>query len=146
MSLEETRTNCTKEIMSEQKKYLDKVVDKKFIQRLLDIGHKLDINKGGIFDSRSGVVNIWASPTEKPSCWNEEIIQGCLDFPRDYVGGLYWEFQDENKYKLYIDASPYALLNGPDRSENRVLSPQQWQNVINWLEEKSWDLIRLAGN
>lgn len=122
------------------KKQLNIIVDQDTIRKILAVGHEFDVNKNGLFDARGGCVNFWCSPEDKPDCWNQEIIQGALEYPRDYVGGLYWDLQDDDKYSLYIDVSPFQLLD-----KSKTLSDKDWESCTEWVEKQAKSLIRLAG-
>src|SRR5262249_62215855 len=49
---------------------LDLAVDREFVQRLLATGRAFDLETGGLSDARSGVINVWCSPDDKPACWH----------------------------------------------------------------------------
>jgi hypothetical protein len=40
--------------------------DREFVQRLLATGRAFNLERGGLYDARSGVVNVWA----KRRCWS----------------------------------------------------------------------------
>lgn len=114
--------------------------DRHFIRELLRRGHERDVNKGGLCDSRSGCVNFWCSPEDKPDCWATEIIQGSLAYPRAYVGGLYWNWREDDTVTFYVDVSPFDLLrDGAGRT--RQLSDETWESVLAWIEAKAMELI-----
>jgi hypothetical protein len=87
---------------------------------VLRVGHDVDINKGGLWDARSGCVNIWAAPDDKPEGWpaNVEITQGGLDYPRSFVadvsmqwpedGPVNWDDR-EHRYPVVADITCYDL-------------------------------------
>jgi hypothetical protein len=118
-------------------------VSRSFVQRLLKTASEFDINKGGLFDARSVCANIWCSPDDKPSCWNIEVTKGGLNYPREYVGGLYWDWLDDDRVSLYLDATPYALLDQA-RKTRQELSEEAWGSIHDWLKAKAQELIRLA--
>jgi hypothetical protein len=115
--------------------------DRNLLRQLLAAGRAWDLNIGGLYDARSGVINIWASPTDKPACWDRPISRGGLRFPREYVGGLGWEWPDDDHAELYVEATPYALLEG---RRQEPLPEESWQEILAWLREKALGLIRLA--
>src|SRR5262245_32310263 len=116
--------------------------DRDLLRQLLAAGRGWDLNSGGLYDARSGVVNIWCSPDDKPACWDRPISRGGLRYPREYVGGLGWEWPDDDHHaELYVEATPYALL---ERKPRRPLTEQDWQEILAWLREKALGLIRLA--
>jgi hypothetical protein len=120
---------------------LNLAVDREFVQRLLSTGRAFDLERGGLYDARSGVVNVWCSPDDKPACWDRPIRRGGLRYPREYVGGLGWEWQDDDHADLYVEAAPYALL---DQRRHKPLTGQDWQEIMAWLREKATGLVRLA--
>ena len=48
-------------------------VDREFVQRLLATGRAFDLERGGLYDAPSGVVNVWA----KRRCWS---VGNCFTF------------------------------------------------------------------
>jgi len=120
------------------KKSLNFECDREFVQRLIAVGHEFDVNKNGSYDSRSGAVNIWASPTDKPTCWTQYIMRGALNYPRSYCGTLSWDWDNEiENAKLYVEAWPYDL--DPEKLSNKDM-----ECVLEWVEKKAWELIRFA--
>jgi hypothetical protein len=115
--------------------------DRNLLRQLLATGHGFDLERGGLYDARSGVVNVWASPDDKPACWNRPISRGGLRYPREYVGALGWDWRDDDHAELYVEAAPYALL---DQRRRKPLTEQEWQEILAWLHEKALALIRLA--
>src|SRR5262245_53382297 len=105
--------------------------DRDLLGQLLAAGRAWDLERGGLYDARSGVVNIWCSPDDKPACWDRPISRGGLRYPREYVGSLGWQWQDD-RAALYVEAAPYALLEVRRR---RSLSEQEWQEILAWLRE-----------
>ncbi|MFP5210317.1 MAG: hypothetical protein ACLGRW_13595 [Acidobacteriota bacterium] len=124
-----------------RREMLNLTVDRDFVQRLLATGRAFDLERGGLFDARSGLINLWCGPHDKPACWNRPISRGGLSYPREYVGALCWEWQDDERVELYIEATPFSLL---DRRRREPLPDQVWQELLAWLREKAMDLIRLA--
>jgi hypothetical protein len=124
-----------------RREILDVRADRALLRQLLAAGHAFDLNSGGLYDARSGVVNIWCSPTDKPACWDRPISRGGLRYPREYVGGLGWEWPDDDHAELYVEAAPYALL---DHRRRKPLAEQEWEEILAWLREKAMGLVRLA--
>jgi len=118
----------------EVKKYLSEMPLSTF-QLLLDAGRKHDINDGGLWDARSGVVNFWCSPEDKPEFWREPT-QGTLNHPRDYVGGVYY---DHDEGQIFISVTPYTMLDAQNG-----LTDEQWEQCIDWCQEQVEILIREA--
>jgi hypothetical protein len=120
---------------------LNLAVDREFVQRLLATGRAFDLEKGGLYDARSGVVNVWASPDDKPTCWSQPIRRGGLSYPREYVGALAWDWLDDDRAELYVEVAPYALF---ERRRREPLPEPAWQEVLAWVREKALGLVRLA--
>ena len=126
------------------------VVTRSLIERIRDTARAFDINRGGHADNRSGCVNWWCSPDDHPACWTAPIWPGGLDYPRDLVGTLDWDWPDQDHCRLYVEASPYELLDHLRRTltdrpmRERVPSPADWAQILDWLEEKARELVRLA--
>lgn len=115
--------------------------EREFLQRLLAAGRAFDLERGGLYDARSGVVNVWASPDDKPACWNRPITRGGPRYPREYVGALAWDWLDDGRVELYVEAAPYSLL---ERRRREPLPEQAWRELLDWLREKALGLVRLA--
>jgi hypothetical protein len=132
-----------KRAKQEQRCSLDIQVSRSFIRQLFTTANEFDVNKNGLYDGRSGCINVWCSPDDKPSYWNVEVTKGGLDFPREYVGGLSWDWLSDDLASLYIHATPYALLEHA-RKQRQELSKEAWQSICDWLKAKAQELIRLA--
>jgi hypothetical protein len=124
-----------------RRELLNITADRDLLRQLLAAGRAWDLERGGLYDARSGVVNIWCSPDDKPACWDVKITPGGLSHPREYVGGLGWEWLNDDQAELFVEAAPYALL---DQRRRTPLSEQEWQEVLAWLREKAMGLVRLA--
>jgi hypothetical protein len=94
-----------------------------------------------VYDARSGCINLWCSPDDKPACWKRPITRGGLSHPREYVGALGWDWRDDDQAELYVEAAPYDLL---ERRRRPPLADEAWQEILAWLREKALALARLA--
>jgi hypothetical protein len=124
-----------------RKEILNLVVDREFIQRLLATSRAFDLEHGGLYDARSGVINIWCSPHDKPACWDRPISKGGLRYPREYVGGLGWEWRNDDQADLHVEAAPYAFI---DQCRHEPLTERDWRDILAWLRDKALGLVRLA--
>lgn len=135
----------------EVKKQLGVTADRDLIQKILAVGHEFDVDKGGYFDARMGCVNLWCGPEDKPECWPEPT-QGGLNYPRDYVGGVSWDFNDDGKAELYIEVTPFTLAElNESRTERMFGSPrwdrvtdEHWDQCVEWCEKQAKTLLRFA--
>lgn len=78
-------------------------------ERMKRKGIELDLNKGGLWDTRSGCINLWASPEDHPDDpdWHRvEIRRRALEYPRSYVAGFFGEYIEAQKIE---DAEDRAL-------------------------------------
>jgi len=135
-----------------------KAVDRKMWALMLQAGHVLDIEKGGLFDSRSGAVNVWASPDDKPDGWDiVTITRGALSFPRSFVGSVYTEYDEnelqdmhfslvdldpENVVFLVVDATPYDRweITGKNRPDEQ----EQLNKEMEWVKTRIDKLFEMA--
>ena len=124
-----------------RREILNLTVEREFLQRLLATGRAFDLERGGLYDARSGVVNLWCSPDDKPACWNRSISRGGLSYPREYVGALCWEWLHDDRAELYVEAAPYALI---ERRRREPLPEMAWQEILAWVREKALGMVRLA--
>src|ERR1039458_6195128 len=107
-----------------RKRELGIVLDRDAIRKVLAVGHELDVDKNGLYDARLGAVNIWCSPEDKPTCWTEEVLNGDLNYPRDYVAGLYWDWEG-GQAKLYIEVEPYELIRHKEKEIRRWMPEER---------------------
>lgn len=115
--------------------------DRRFIRALVGLGNERDVNKGGYCDARSGCVNFWCGPEDKPRLWTEEITQGDLEYPRTYVGGLYWNWSEDDTVTFYIDAQPFDLIDKGRHGRYKTIGDEVWEAVLEWLHDKAIGLI-----
>ena len=55
-------------------------------RRILEKGRELDLERGGLWDSRLGAINLWASPEDKPEGWDGiKITRGALQYPLSLI-------------------------------------------------------------
>jgi hypothetical protein len=84
---------------------LNITADRDLLRWLLAAGRAFDLDRGGLYDARSGVVNVWASPDDKPACWDRPITRGALRYPREYAGALGWDWRDDDRADLSVEAA-----------------------------------------
>ena len=132
-----------------RKRELGIVLDRAAVRKVLAVGHELDVNKNGLYDTRLGCVNIWCSPEDKPACWSKEVIKGDLNYPRDYVAGLYWD----ERLALFIEVEPYELIREKEIHDHvrRWIPPEEriteeeWEELFKWSIEKVEYLLNVSG-
>lgn len=63
-------------------------------RQVLRVADDLDLERGGYWDARSGCLNLWAGPEDKPAGWPEQvpITNGALSYPRSFVGAIHPEW------------------------------------------------------
>ncbi|MBY0514008.1 MAG: hypothetical protein K2P78_08875 [Gemmataceae bacterium] len=94
-----------------RKEPLNIETDRPTLRKLLDTARAFDLERDGLYDARFGLINVWCSPDDKPACWTAEITRGCLTHPRAYVGDLDWDWLDDDRVVLHVEADPYDLLD-----------------------------------
>jgi hypothetical protein len=64
---------------------------------VLQAARELDLNQGGYWDGRSGAVNAWCGPDDKPDGWppDVEITRGALAYPRSFVATCWLEWPED---------------------------------------------------
>jgi len=64
---------------------------------VLRAARELDLDRGGYWDGRSGAVNAWCGPEDKPAGWPAavEITRGALPHPRSFVASCWLEWPDD---------------------------------------------------
>jgi len=123
----------------------EEVIPASLWRRLLERGRELDLNRGGLWDSRLGAINLWASPEDRPEGWEEvEITKGALNHPRSYVAGFYGEYLEGEKLpdevKVVADIGwlptwPPERLGGPVRVHLVIAPYDKMRQVFH----KEWD-------
>ena len=133
--------------MKTRKRYLNdriSALDGEAIRKILRVGRDFDLEAGGLCDARSGCVNFWCSPEDKPEGWESEIIPAALTYPRAVVGSLMWELLDKQNeslgYLLYLDISPYEL----DEHFKGKMPEHLWAACEEWLINKTLEIVRLS--
>jgi hypothetical protein len=124
-----------------RRQQLNVSVDRDFVRKLLEAAHAFDLEQGGLYDARSGLVNVWCSPEDQPACWDAEITCGGLTHSRAYVGALGWDWLDDDRADLFVEAAPYDLLK---RRPRRQLPETDWAEILVWLRSQALALTRLA--
>ncbi|RLJ03505.1 MAG: hypothetical protein DRP11_00495 [Candidatus Aenigmatarchaeota archaeon] len=124
------------------------------------IARDLDLDKGGLYDSRGGgAINIWVSPEDHPEDWRWPIKKIALKYPRAYLAGIYPEYRKDGMVDLYLVITNYEregeaeakLANGEiDYHEYRRQvelarrgTEAEWKWALektNWLIEKAQGL------
>jgi hypothetical protein len=104
-------------------------------------GSSFDLERDSPYDACTGLINIGCGPDDRPVCWDAPITPGAFPHPREYVGAIGWDWQDDGQAALYVEAAPYALLKCRPR---RALGEEVWAEILLWLREKALTLIRLA--
>src|SRR5712692_2456976 len=104
---------------------------------LLKYSRELDLDKGSYYDGRSGAINFWCGPTDKPIDWTGRITKGALKHARAYVGAVLGDHKGSGKVKLHFEVSAY------DRAEHRGLKmgSRQWRKALRGtMADRRWIL------
>ena len=67
-----------------------------------------------------------------------------MNYPRDYVAGLYWEWNDKNQAKLHIEVEPYEL-DRQKKDDYTLITDEEWDELFRWSTEKVMFLLNVSG-
>lgn len=126
---------------------------------VLDLARELDIatntHPAAIFEAGSGGFQVWATPFDRPSGWSGiEMQSGAFSKPCEYVGSVYWKWDEDRIVALEIETSAYALADQKPNefSQGMNLSLNDNRRTIfnrdadiEWLQEKITWLFSEAG-
>lgn len=103
-------------------------------RNLLRKANELDINKGGYCDARSGVINFWCGPENKPDGFLWDIEKHQLDYPREYVGDVtpVWSDESDLIVAFSIKSQNYAIKHAQE------LDYRQKEPYENRKEDLTW--------
>jgi len=143
-------------IFSENERRIATVKRKVWYKALL-IARELDLDKGGLYDSRASAVNIWVAPEDKPADWTFPITEGALAYPRAYLASIYGNLRKDGLYDIYLTITNYERKNQARKLwlTNRKLSSKEYLKQIRlaekgseeewaWAEKKATELLDLA--
>jgi len=129
-------------------------VSKEVWQKMLQIAHELDLNKGGLYDARLAAINIWVSPKDKPGDWKFPITKGALNYPREYLATIYGKRIGDDVIELYLSVKNYVRRDYAERcleefdwveyKRQRDLSEKGTSEEWKWAMEKAKWLIEQA--
>jgi hypothetical protein len=134
------------------------VVSREVFAKMHQIARDLDLDKNGIYDSRGGgAINLWVSPSDKPSDYTFEITKGRLNYPRNFLASIYPEFIDDGRrVKLYMvihnsareNLAKHLYSNGEisyeEYKEKLELAEKGTDSEWSWALEKAKWLIETA--
>jgi len=75
--------------------------------KMLEIARDYDLNRNGLYDARSGAINIWVSPDDKPVDWNFKITRGALKYPRAFLATIYSKIEND-EVELEVEIANYS--------------------------------------
>ena len=86
------------------------------MKRVLDLARELDIatnpHAAAIFEAGSGGFQVWCTPRDHPQGWNDIAMNsGSFSKPCEYVGSVYWKWDEDRIVALEIETSAYALAD-----------------------------------
>lgn len=129
------------------------------VERLRSTAHAFDVAKApglNIYErcgiGTCGIVQIWCVPNDKPSCWDAPLSPGAWG-QSELVGEIDWQEQPDGLYELLVRVYGRALREhrqkqareqGQQNWRQVVFSSQEEQALLDWLEQKARNLIRLA--
>lgn len=87
------------------------VVTREIWQKMVKLALDMDIDKGGLYDVRSGVINIWCSRDDHPKDWCFPIRKGALKYPREFLASIYACYLEDGRVELHVGITNYARLD-----------------------------------
>lgn len=119
-----------------------KTVSAQTWRRMLRLAHYQDLQEGGLYDARSGCINVWVSPEDHPPSWNDvEITKGGLLHAREYLGGIMGEHtEDLKRVILTLEVTPYE--REPQRHMGTYPTPEE--DEWTWIRAKADELLQQA--
>ena len=108
-------------------------------QKMLRLAHNLDISRGGLYDARSGCINLWVSPEDHPPCWaGVPITRGTDHYHREYLGGIYGRHTEDFKdVVLKLEVTAYQRQAERQMGEYPPPEEDEWE----WLQKKGDELL-----
>ncbi|KXB01492.1 hypothetical protein AKJ41_01245, partial [candidate division MSBL1 archaeon SCGC-AAA259O05] len=94
-----------------------------------------------LYDSRSGVINIWCSPRDKPEGYGYEIRRGALNHPRDYVATIVPRRGDSGSSTVDLELQVDPERGGTEPLEHRA---EPTAGERRWAKEKLDELIEMG--
>lgn len=129
------------------------------MKAVLDLARQFDIatnpHPSALFEEGNGGFQVWCTPQDHPRGWNGiAMIPGAFAKPCEYVGSVFWNWDDDKIIGLQIGTTAYALAEQkPDEYYNlkETLEGFNRQTIFNrvadiaWLKEKVAWLFEAAG-
>lgn len=129
------------------------------MQPVLDLARRLDIatntDLNGLFEAGSGGFQIWCTPWDHPAGWSGIAMHaGAFSKPCEFVGSVYWKWEEEQIVAIHIETTAYALADQkPEEYCNLQDIPAGFERRtifnrdadIAWLKEKVAWLFAEAG-
>jgi hypothetical protein len=119
-----------------------KTVPRDTWRKMLRLAHTLDVEKGGLYDARSGCINVWVSPEDHPTSWDGvAMTDGAFPQPREYLGGIMAELtEDLSQAVLTLEVTPYDRMPQRELGKHPPPEEDEWA----WVSRKAQDLLELA--
>jgi hypothetical protein len=102
---------------------------------LLKKAHDFDLDAGGYADPRSGCINFWVGPDNKPPGYDHPITAGTLDYPREYLGEVFpqWDEQAEHIIGWEISTTDYE---GREKARGHYTVFQNLPEHVKWVKRE----------
>jgi hypothetical protein len=154
-------TLASKEPTVEHRKKTGVILPRGHTDKLLAAARAFDVERGGFFDAKWTIVQVWCLPGDVPSCWDAPLTPGAWG-PSELVGDITWDgvAGDADELVLVIYAQQLidfrrqrerqqayeeAKRTGtPLRPRADVLTEADRASLCAWLEGKARELLRLA--
>jgi len=95
-------------------------VSRRVFTAMHEVAREYDLNEGGVYDQRGGgAINLWVAPEDKPEDWCWKITKGALNFPREYLAGIFPRWTSEDEVELYLVIRNYARRDEAEELFNK---------------------------
>ena len=125
---------------------------------VLDQARRFDIASNpdprAIFEAGSAGFQVWCTPEDHPQGWEDiKMTAGAFSKPCEYVGSVFWKWEEDRIVGLQIETSAYALADQmPDKYSNLSIIPKgikrrsscNREQDIKWLKKKIAWLFKQA--
>jgi len=122
----------------------EETISQELWKKILGIGHKLDLNKGGLWDSRLEAICLWVSPEDHPPSWDGvPITKGALKYPRSYLAGFLGE-PKEGSIIVHLVIAPYGRVEATNPRYRYKIEEQSTRDELEWCLRKWGEIKELA--
>lgn len=110
--------------------------------QLLRRAGEFDLDAGGYADPRSGCICFWVGPDNKPSGYDHPITAGALNYPREYLGEVFPQWDDRAEHIVGWEISTIDY-EGQSKSRGHYREFQNLPEHVEWIKREFSELHRI---